>query len=90
MATTCKAVVCVAAGQAEVQSVAVPKAAKGEILVKIKAAALNPTDWKSISNPENIGLRIGCDYAGVVEQVGEGVTKPFEKGDRVCGFVWGA
>lgn len=30
-----------------------------------------------------------CDYAGVVEEVGPGVTKPLKKGDRVCGFAHG-
>ena len=29
------------------------------------------------------------DYAGVVEEVGSTVTKPFKKGDRVAGFVHG-
>lgn len=31
-----------------------------------------------------------CDYAGVVEEVGPGVTKPLKKGDRICGFAHGA
>lgn len=90
MTSTCKAVVCVAAGRAEVQAVPVPQVGRDTILVRVKAVALNPTDWKSIANEENVGLRIGCDYAGVVEEVGAEVTKPFNKGDRVCGFLWGA
>lgn len=34
-------------------------------------------------------VQIGCDYAGIVEEVGSKVTKGFKKGDRVCGFVHG-
>jgi NADPH:quinone reductase-like Zn-dependent oxidoreductase len=32
---------------------------------------------------------IGCDFAGVVQEVGSAVTKSWRKGDRVCGFVHG-
>lgn len=91
-ASTCNAVVCppTAEPKAEVQSVPVPQLQKGLILVKVKAVALNPTDWKSIDMGLAGGTRIGCDYAGVVEAVGPGVSKSFEKGDRVCGMVSGA
>lgn len=90
MSTTCKSVVCTAAGQTEVQDLPTPQVRDGHILVKTKAVALNPTDWKSVSNPENVGMRIGCDYSGVVEEVGPNVAKPFKKGDKVCGMVFGA
>ncbi|KAE8153645.1 hypothetical protein BDV25DRAFT_136764 [Aspergillus avenaceus] len=59
------------------------------ILVKTKAVALNPTDWKHIDFVPCNGTVVGCDYAGVVEAVGSKVKKPFESGDRVCGFVHG-
>jgi NADPH:quinone reductase-like Zn-dependent oxidoreductase len=58
------------------------------ILVKTKAVALNPTDWKSISNNPSPGAIAGCDYAGVIEEVGKGVTG-LNVGDRVAGFVRG-
>jgi NADPH:quinone reductase-like Zn-dependent oxidoreductase len=32
---------------------------------------------------------VGCDYSGVVEAVGEDVTKEFKKGDKVYGLVHG-
>ncbi|KAL3472172.1 GroES-like protein [Aspergillus californicus] len=60
------------------------------LLVRTVAVALNPTDWKSIASgfapPSSV---VGCDYAGIVEEVGPGVKKPFKKGDRVAGFVHG-
>jgi NADPH:quinone reductase-like Zn-dependent oxidoreductase len=60
------------------------------ILVKTVAVALNPTDWKHIAYLAPPGVLVGCDYAGIVEEVGKSVKKNFKKGDRVCGFVHGA
>lgn len=37
------------------------------ILIKVKAVALNPTDWKHIAFISPPGSKIGCDYAGIVE-----------------------
>lgn len=90
MSQTCRAITAVSPGKAEVQTVPVPRVRDGHLLVKVKAVALNPTDWKSTAMEELVGKRIGCDYAGVVEEVGRDVAKPFRKGDRVCGFVFGA
>ncbi|KAH9949996.1 chaperonin 10-like protein [Amylocystis lapponica] len=72
-------------GAFAVGSVDVPVAGPGQLLVKIQAAALNPIEWKI----QSWGLFVekfpsvpGTDNAGIVEQVGEGVTG-FAKGDRV-------
>ncbi|KAF5371197.1 hypothetical protein D9758_004229 [Tetrapyrgos nigripes] len=58
----------------------------GELLVKIKASALNPADWKvqdfGPAYIEKYPAVLGSDIAGDVETVGEGVTG-FSKGDRV-------
>jgi len=35
----------------------------------------------------NLLLTLRIDYAGVAEEIGSKVTKNFEKGDRVAGFV---
>lgn len=92
MSTTTRAVIATAVGEAVVKEVPIPKISEGYLLVKTKAVALNPTDWKSLHTPsgDNIGRKLGCDYAGVVEEVGPGVTKPFKKGDRVAGIAFGA
>ena len=48
-------------------------AAKGELLVKVEAAALNPVDWKIQSFLNDFPAILGSDIAGDVEDVGEGV-----------------
>lgn len=81
----------VSLGPGRAQVVSAPRIASVPdrfILVKTVAVALNPIDWKVIDAGVN-GTIIGCDYAGVVEEVGEGVTKAFKKGDRVYGTVHG-
>ena len=60
------------------------------ILVKTVAVALNPTDWKHVDFMPTEGALCGCDYAGIIEEVGTKVDKPWKKGDRVCGFCHGA
>ena len=66
-------------------TVPVPKPGSGEILIKVKSAALNPADWKIEKYGvvlENFPAIGGFDLAGDVEEIGEGVTE-FQKGDRV-------
>jgi NADPH2:quinone reductase len=57
-----------------------------EILVKLKAAGVNPIDTKLRSRgsfyPEKMPAILGCDGAGVIEAVGAGVTR-FKVGDGV-------
>ncbi|OHX01166.1 putative zinc-binding dehydrogenase [Colletotrichum incanum] len=69
-----QAVKIVAAGTAQVVDAPIPQFPADDYnLVKIIAVAVNPTDWKHIENVEYfgcIGCRVGCDYAGVVEEVG--------------------
>ncbi|GAB1318591.1 Alcohol dehydrogenase zinc-type [Madurella fahalii] len=87
-----KAVVITKPGTAEVKTVPLPKLRDDYILVRTTAVAVNPTDWKHVDMPMdgNVGARVGCDYAGVVEQVGSKVTKQFSKGDRICGPAHGS
>jgi len=76
-------------GKASVHSdVPIPSLRPDYVLVKTKAVALNPTDWKHIdfvSTPTTVG----CDYSGIVEAVGPAVTKQLKKGDRIAGVCHG-
>lgn len=86
-----QAVVITAPGTAEVTKVPLPSLPDDYILVRTTAVALNPTDWKHIDGGAgNVRARVGCDYAGIVEQVGPKVTKQFAKGDRITGFAHGS
>jgi NADPH:quinone reductase-like Zn-dependent oxidoreductase len=73
------------------RDVPVPEAGSGQIRVRVTAAGLNPMDWFMTSDADTatrFGLTLpsgfGTDYAGVVDQVGDGVTE-FATGDRVFG-----
>lgn len=56
------------------------------MVVKVVAVALNPADNLVIGYQLALpGSLLGCDYAGIVVQVGEDVERDFREGDRVCG-----
>jgi NADPH:quinone reductase len=65
-----------------------PQPKAGEVLVRVKAAALNPIDCYVRAGTVNMQLPkpfiTGADLAGVVESVGPDVTQ-FKAGDRVWG-----
>jgi|KBSSwiStaDraftv2_1062776.scaffolds.fasta_scaffold263747_2 NADPH:quinone reductase-like Zn-dependent oxidoreductase len=89
---TMKAIVQTELGGPEVlrpTDVPVPTPAPTEVLVRVHTAGINPADWKSRSRGLPVGdlpFTPGWDVAGVVEEVGFGVTL-FEPGDRVFGMV---
>ncbi|KAF2123881.1 GroES-like protein [Dothidotthia symphoricarpi CBS 119687] len=87
---TQKAIICKSKGISELSNDAsLPTLpADNWILVKTKAVALNPSDWKHVANWPSPGMTGGLDYAGVVEEVGKDVTE-LKAGDRVAGFVRG-
>ncbi|GHE83767.1 NADPH:quinone reductase [Amycolatopsis deserti] len=79
-----------------VREVPEPHAGPGEIRVAVRAAGLNPMDWQiagSARHAARFGITgpsgFGCDLAGVVDEVGYGVTE-FAEGDRVYGGVLAA
>ncbi|KAI6347832.1 hypothetical protein MCOR25_010887 [Pyricularia grisea] len=86
---TVRALIKTEPGKAEVQTVALPKLRDGYILVKTTVVALNPTDPHTVFDDEGAkpGSRVGCDYAGVVVQVGN--NSNFKPGDRIAGWVQG-
>jgi len=66
-----------------------PKPGPTEVLVRVHAAGVNPTDWKHRANKIFLGdppFVLGWDVSGVVEEVGFGVFlhKP---GDEVFGML---
>ncbi|WP_436534629.1 NADP-dependent oxidoreductase [Actinoplanes sp. HUAS TT8] len=64
-----------------------------EVLVRVHAAGVNPVDWKTRGGTGMAGVLgeppfiLGWDVAGVVEEVGYGVTT-LAPGDRVYGMPW--
>jgi NADPH:quinone reductase-like Zn-dependent oxidoreductase len=74
-----------------IRQVPAPQVGPGQIRVRVTAAGLNPMDWIMTADADTatrFGLSLptgfGTDYAGVVDQVGDGVTG-FAPGDRVFG-----
>ncbi|MFF1448369.1 NADP-dependent oxidoreductase [Streptomyces sp. NPDC058274] len=78
-------------GPEVLQEVEIDRPAPGpsEVLVRVRAAGLNPTDWKHRANGgflKNPPFVLGWDVSGVVEAVGLGVTL-FQPGDEVFGML---
>jgi NADPH2:quinone reductase len=69
-----------------VGEVTTPQPMQDEYLIRIKAIALNPIDMyiRAINMPLPKQFISGCDFAGVVEKVGENCSR-FKEGDRVWG-----
>jgi len=67
-----------------------PHAGPGQIRIAVRAASVNPIDWKAISGAMSGGQPmvgtgyLGYDAAGVVDEVGEGVSG-VTVGDEVFG-----
>jgi NADPH2:quinone reductase len=91
-----KAVLCKELGMPEtlvVEDVPSPKAAQGQVVVSVKACGVNFPDTLIIQGkyqfkPE-LPFSPGGEVAGIVKEVGEGVTR-VKRGDRVIAFnTWG-
>ncbi|KAJ4468788.1 chaperonin 10-like protein [Lentinula aciculospora] len=60
-----------------------------QLIIRVRAVGLNPTDWKhGIGEWGTPGAILGCDSAGDVIKVGSAV-KHLKVGDRVAGFNYG-
>jgi NADPH:quinone reductase-like Zn-dependent oxidoreductase len=78
------------------QEIEKPTPADDQLLVKVRAASVNPLDWHFVEGTPyvmramGVGLRkpkdtrLGVDFAGTVEAVGKNVTR-FKPGDEVFG-----
>ena len=85
----------------KLQEIEKPTPADDQLLVKVRAASVNPLDWHFVEGTPylmramGVGLRkpkdtrLGVDFAGTVEAVGKNVTK-FKPGDEVFGGRNGA
>ncbi len=76
--------------QPHLQEMPRPQPGEGEILIRLHAAGVNPMDWRARDGayqqwwPAEFPVVLGFDGAGVVEQVGAGVSA-FRPGDAVFG-----
>lgn len=65
-----------------------PQPGRSQLLVRIAASSINPIDTYiragNVKMAQAFPYIPGCDFAGTVEAVGEGVTR-FKSGDRVWG-----
>jgi NADPH:quinone reductase-like Zn-dependent oxidoreductase len=84
----------------ELREIEKPVPADDEVLVRVRAASLNLSDWYEVTGRPYVGRvamglrrpkesRLGTDYAGTVEAVGKDVTQ-FRPGDEVFGGRTGA
>ena len=83
------------------EEMAKPAPAENEVLIRVRAAAVNPYDWhfmrgepyavrivaRGLRKPKD--PRLGADVAGVIEAVGKNI-KQFKPGDAVFGSCKGA
>jgi NADPH:quinone reductase-like Zn-dependent oxidoreductase len=84
----------------ELQEIDTPELTDDGVLVRVRAAAINPADWYGMTGTPYVGrvtmgLRkpkqrvLGVDFAGTVEAVGKDITQ-FRPGDEVFGGRSGA
>ncbi len=77
-----------------IQSSSMPTPDKGEVLVKVAFAGVNPIDaktraglgWAAAQNKDNLPWVLGYDISGSVVECGED-TDRFDIGDKVAGFI---
>lgn len=79
-------------GVMQLRDMAIPVPSDDEVLIDIKASAVNPIDWKIVTGamqrfiPLPLPFTPGVDAAGVVVDVGRNVTT-LKAGDEVLGFI---
>ncbi|KAJ4350356.1 uncharacterized protein N0V89_008977 [Didymosphaeria variabile] len=78
---------------ARIEDIAPPVPSSNEILVEVKAIALNPIDPLYVRHPlGKTGRTIGSDFAGIVLSTGSSVpaSSGLKSGSRIAGFLQGA
>ena len=82
------------------ETVEKPVPADSQVLVRVRAAGVNPLDWHYMRGTPYLArfgmglrkpkvIRLGADFAGTVESVGRAVTR-FRPGDEVFGIRTGS
>ncbi|MET9361605.1 NADP-dependent oxidoreductase [Streptomyces sp. NPDC006632] len=71
----------------EIVDLPAPRPGRGEVRIAVRAAGVNPSDWKKRQGlmDEELPQTLGYEAAGVVDEIGEGVVD-VAVGDRVFGF----
>ncbi|MFP3463977.1 NADP-dependent oxidoreductase [Leifsonia sp. SIMBA_070] len=74
----------------EIAELPEPHAGPGELRIRVRAAGVNASDWKKRSGEldQELPQTLGYEAAGVVDEVGDGVTG-VRTGDRVAGVGGG-
>ncbi|HEY3705547.1 MAG TPA: NADP-dependent oxidoreductase [Terracidiphilus sp.] len=74
--------------------IAQPAPGPGQVLVRVRAAGVNPVDWKIRAGymkevmPVELPVTLGFDFSGEIEAQGPGVNQ-FKQGDPVYGTAMG-
>jgi NADPH:quinone reductase-like Zn-dependent oxidoreductase len=66
----------------QVRSVAIPEPGADEVRIRVRAASVNPVDWKLAARGSAEGHIAGRDLAGVIDALGPGVSG-WKVGDAV-------
>jgi NADPH:quinone reductase-like Zn-dependent oxidoreductase len=74
----------------EIADVPDPHPGPGQVRIAVRAAGVNPSDWKKRRGlmDEELPQTLGYEAAGIVDELGEGVAD-VAAGDRVFGFSAG-
>ncbi|MDQ5810789.1 MAG: NADP-dependent oxidoreductase [Actinomycetota bacterium] len=80
-------------GPAVLMDLPMPEIGADEVLIRVRAAGVNPFDWKVADGmlkgelEHRLPLILGFDAAGVVERIGADVTE-LDVGDEVYGYLF--
>ncbi len=72
--------------------IAQPRPGRGQVVVRVHHASINPLDWKLVEGEFRLLFKskppagIGTEFSGVVEAIGSGVTTP-AVGTPVVGYI---